>query len=145
MKKFLWYVWMWLGSFVIAIWFAYWAWTLIKNITQTATKWDIVTSDWVNEVNSKINWTNYFFAKWSYYWYCVQDYFTSHDSHISWEYCRTAIYPGKCILSRYINNPWWWWTNVWNCSCESWFTLIKMWPTKRDTSLHWYTYACLKN
>jgi len=33
----------------------YWAWTIINNINQTATTWDIISSEWVNAVNTNLN------------------------------------------------------------------------------------------
>ncbi|MEF2176177.1 MAG: hypothetical protein V3575_06945 [Candidatus Absconditabacteria bacterium] len=59
MKKFIKMTFMWIGSFVVALGFVYGAGTLIKNLTQTATKGDIVTSDWVNAVNSKLGTSNH--------------------------------------------------------------------------------------
>lgn len=55
MKKFAKLTFMWIWSFILALGFVYWAGTLIKNLSQTATKWDIVTSDWINAVNIKAN------------------------------------------------------------------------------------------
>lgn len=130
MKKFIKMTFMWIWSFVVALWFVYWAWTLIKNLTQTATKWDIVTSDWVNAVNSKLWTSNH--EKWWLYWLCRSDWTITQ---LWWS--------NSLVLSPMYQQ----WSSI--CNCPSWFTKVQIWAYKEMDDDKWrYSsiwFSCYKN
>ncbi len=55
MNKILKNIWLTILSLSLIVLSTYWAWTIITNLTQTATTWDIISSEWVNAVNTNLN------------------------------------------------------------------------------------------
>ena len=67
-------IWLSFLSVSLVVLSVYWAWTIITNLTQTATTWDKISSQWVNAVNTWINNANA--ATWEWV-SCV----STNDSH----------------------------------------------------------------
>lgn len=131
MKNLLKLVFMWTLSLMISLWIVYWAWKLITSLNQTAVKWDVITSDWVNAVNTKMS-SSGEYVKGGLYWYCIQAFATFHDGELRYNRCQDqgqykSVYPAICSNSNpYAIN----WQFNWKCGCENWFRPVALWKEK---------------
>lgn len=109
MKNLLKLVFMWILSLIISLWIVYWAWKLITNLNQTAVKWDVITSDWVNAVNNSTKNSDYKLQK-----YCVANY-SNNTSYTNTHRSITLVPDSwtKSDCANFANSLKWWAAIVW--------------------------------
>ncbi|MEF2175074.1 MAG: hypothetical protein V3575_01275, partial [Candidatus Absconditabacteria bacterium] len=121
---------MWISSLVVSLGIVYGAGKFITNLTQTAIKGDVITSDWVNAVNTKMS-SSGEYVKGSFYGYCShnQERFSPHEDSAqrTHYYCvdsnnepYASISPAYC---KRLNLPY---SADGNCACLAGFKLISI-------------------